>query len=219
MSEVIPLPSTQINQAVAVLNRAFNRDPLYVYLIPDDDRRTRLLSSFHDITIRYALRYGEVYTTEGNVGGNEANVGDAMNCDPTLAIEGVACWLSPGNTTPSLWRLLRVALRGAPLLFGFAGYRHYAPVGEYVEKIHHQAVSGPHWYLWGLGVDPSHQRQGLGGRLIQPILARADRDHLPCYLETMNEVNLPFYEKHGFKVMSDGIVPGTELHVWGMRRG
>lgn len=195
----INLSASHVRQASLVLARAFYRDPLYVYLMPDDVRRERLLPSFQALTVRYALRYGEVYATPG--------------------LEGVACWLTPGNTTPTLWRMLRVALRGAPASFGISGYRRYAPIGAYTEKMHEQVAPDPHWYLWVLGVDPSRQRQGLGGQLIQPILARADRDHLPCYLETMNEANLPFYVKHGFMVVSDGVVPGTGLRVWGMRRG
>ena len=84
----------------------------------------------------------------------------------------------------------------------------------------HSTMSQPHWYLWGLGVEPSSPHQGLGGLLIQPmpILARAGRDGLPCYLETTNEVNVPFYQKHGFSVVGDGVVPGTTLRVWEMRR-
>jgi ribosomal protein S18 acetylase RimI-like enzyme len=75
-----------------------------------------------------------------------------------------------------------------------------------------------HWYLWGLGVEPSRQGQGIGGMLIQPVLARADASGLPCYLETMNEKNVPFYEKHGFKIVSDAEVPRHGLRVWAMLR-
>jgi len=193
---VIALPPSQIKQACAVLSQAFYDDPLFQYLIPDEARRARLLPSFHSITIRYAMHYGEVYTTPG--------------------IDGVACWLVPGRTTPTWLGMLRVALHGAPALFGLSGLRRYFPIGSYVEKVHEQAASGLHWYLWELGVDPSCQHQGIGGQLIQPVLERAARDNLPCYLETMNEINLPFYEKHGFKVVSDGVVPECGLRVWGM---
>jgi hypothetical protein len=41
---------------------------------------------------------------------------------------------------------------------------------------------------------------------------------LPCYLETENERNLPFYERHGFEVVSDGEVPKRGLRVWAMVR-
>jgi len=195
-NEVIALPPSQLKQASAVLCRAFYDDPLVQYTVPDKARRTRLLPSFYSIVVRYALRYGEVYTTP--------------------AVEGVACWLSPGNTTLSQWRMLRVALHNVSLLFNLSDQRRNNIVARYTDSVHEHAVSGPHWYLWGLGVDPSRQHQGIGGQLIQPNLARADRDGLPCYLETTNEINLPFYEKHGFKVVSDGVVPECGLRVWGM---
>jgi hypothetical protein len=53
---------------------------------------------------------------------------------------------------------------------------------------------------------------------MQPMLARADSDHLPCHLETTNEKNVPFYKKHGFKVVSEGNVPRHALHIWAMLR-
>ena len=195
-NSVLLLPPSQIKQASTVLGRAFYDDPLFQYLIPDEARRARLLPSFHGITIRYAMRYGKVYTTP--------------------EISGVACWLAPGHTTPTWWGMLRAALHGAPASFGLTGLRRYLPIGDYVEKVHEQAASGLHWYLWELGVDPSRQHQGIGGQLMRPIRARAARDNLPCYLETMNEINVPFYEKHGFTVMSDGVVPECGLRVWGM---
>src|SRR5437868_742361 len=83
MISILPPTREQIRRASEVMARAFFRDPLYQYLIPDEARRKRLLPSFQDITIRYALRYGEVYTT------------------PSL--DGLACWLSPGHTTPTWW--------------------------------------------------------------------------------------------------------------------
>ncbi len=63
---------------------------------------------------------------------------------------------------------------------------------------------------------PARQGFGIGGMLIQPVLALADIDRLPCYLETMNEKNVLFYEKYGFKVMNDGVVPRHRLHVRAM---
>jgi GNAT superfamily N-acetyltransferase len=197
MNEIIRLAPLQVKQASDVLCRAFYHDPLVQYMVPDEARRTRVLPAFYRIVVRYALRYGEVYTT--------------------AEVEGVACWLTPGNTTVSTWRLLRLA-PGALFAFDLSEQRRSITFALYTDEAHARAVSGPHWYLWGLGVEPTRQRQGLGSHLIQPILARADRQGLPCYLETTKEVNVPFYEKHGFTVVSDGIVPGTTLRVWGMRR-
>ena len=78
----VRLAAQHINQTAEVLARAFQNDPMLKYLVPDDIRRARLLPSFFGLVVRYCLRYGEVYTT--------AN------------LEGVACWLPPGNTEP-IW--------------------------------------------------------------------------------------------------------------------
>jgi GNAT superfamily N-acetyltransferase len=51
-----------------------------------------------------------------------------------------------------------------------------------------------------LGVDPSQQGRGLGGTLLAPGLARADRERHRVYLETARADNVPFYKRHGFKL-------------------
>jgi ribosomal protein S18 acetylase RimI-like enzyme len=194
----IPLVAHQHKLASEIMGKAFQDDPLWMYLAPDETRRARALSLSMNILVRYSLLYGRIYTT------------------PTL--DGVACWLPPGETTPSFSRLIRIGIRSAPFQLGWTGFRRYMAVENYSGKIHKSIAPGKHWYLWGLGVKPSQQGQGIGGMLMQPVLARADADCLLCYLETMNEINVPFYEKHGFRVVSDGVVPRHRLRVWAMLR-
>ena len=69
----------------------------------------------------------------------------------------------------------------------------------------------PHWYLEVLSVRPEHQRQGLGSRLVTPILERADRDHVPCDLETADPDNVAFYRRFGFEVVDPAleVIPGA----------
>jgi len=189
---------SQISRAAEALARAFQSDPMMTYITPDDTRRASVLSWFFNTGIRYGQSYGEVYTTE--------------------PADGTAIWLSPGNTTMTLWRMLRTGMLAAPLKFGLAGFGRFMNIMDYAEKAHKQAAPGLHWYLLGLGVEPSRQGQGLGGALIQPILARADTEGLPCYLETVNEKNLPFYQKHGFKVAVEGQVPRGGPYLWAMVR-
>jgi GNAT superfamily N-acetyltransferase len=195
---VVPLEAHQLGRAREVMGRAFQDDQLLRYLVPDDVKRARLAPSFVGKVVRYCSSYGEVHTT------------------PML--EGVACWLPPGNSAPTFTRMLRTGLLTEPLKFGRAGLRRFMDMVSYTEKVHKRAVPGPHWYLWGLGVEPSEQGKGIGGVLMQPILRRAGAEGLPCYLETENERNLPFYERHGFEVVSDGEVPKRGLRVWAMVR-
>jgi N-acetylglutamate synthase-like GNAT family acetyltransferase len=69
-----------------------------------------------------------------------------------------------------------------------------------------------------LGVEPSSQGQGLGTKLIQPGLARADEMSRLCYLETETESNVAFYQHRGFIVIDEGEVPGYGLKIWTMLR-
>ena len=89
-------------------------------------------------------------------------------------------------------------------------------VMNYADAEHKRLMKTPHWYLWALGVEPNSLGLGVGGRLIQPVLARADAEGLPCYLETETEGNVVFYQKRGFDVLSAGEVPGHGVKIWTM---
>jgi hypothetical protein len=41
---------------------------------------------------------------------------------------------------------------------------------------------------------------------------------VPCYLESADERNLPFHERLGFRVVEAGMVPGSHLRTWALRR-
>jgi ribosomal protein S18 acetylase RimI-like enzyme len=61
----------------------------------------------------------------------------------------------------------------------------------------------PHFYLFILGTAAASQSRGLGSALITDMLDRCDRQGLGAYLESSNIRNVPFYERHGFKVLSE----------------
>jgi len=50
------------------------------------------------------------------------------------------------------------------------------------------------------------------------MFARIDEEGLPCYLETLNEANVPLYEHFGFRVLEKSIIPETKLTNWAMLR-
>ena len=68
---------------------------------------------------------------------------------------------------------------------------------EQMEAMH---PTDAHWYLPWLAVDPTRQRDGLGGHLLELSLQRVDLDGVPAYLETPNPRTVGFYERHGFEV-------------------
>ena len=68
-----------------------------------------------------------------------------------------------------------------------------------------------------LGTRPDRQGTGVARGLLEPMLARADDDHLPVFLETGARANLAFYERFGFGQLAEKTVPSGPV-VWGMLR-
>jgi GNAT superfamily N-acetyltransferase len=101
---------------------------------------------------------------------------------------------------------------------GAAAWERFSSVCDYVEALHPKEVPEPHWYLPLLGVDPRLQRQGAGSALLKVILDRADKDALPAYLWTAKSRNVPFYQRHGFEVSTEGEEPGSGIWFWTMKR-
>ena len=199
--EVAPLTEAAFTSAQEALGRAFGADPLFTYLVSAPARRARFLSWYAGAMIRLGRRAGVV---------------DAAT--PAQApVAGVAVWLRPGHTAPPLSALVRARLLpGLPLRLGPAGFGRFVRFTQTVEGLHRRVVPGPHWYLLLLGVAPERQRQGLGSALVRAGLGRAAAGGLPCYLETLNAADLPFYHRHGFAVAAAGAVPRGGPPLWGM---
>ena len=190
-------------EAAQVLSRAFQSDPLFVYLMPNAEVRAVVTPAFFGVVAAYAQAYG------------------VLDLAPDGA--GAACWLRPGQTSPKVRQMLRLGwpprrLWRALFLFGARRMRQLMAISGYAEEQHRRAMPGEHWYLWAFGVDPERQRQGVGGRLLQVGLDRADAERKPCYLETNNVLNVSFYQKRGFKVVNHGQAAGHEVTFWAMRR-
>jgi ribosomal protein S18 acetylase RimI-like enzyme len=191
----VPLTEHQIPDAAAALARAFMDDPLQVYTFPSAAERARLSPAHFEPLLRYGVLYGEVLTTPG---------------EPM----GAAVWLGPesGDMTPE-----RMAASGLDRLadaIGEAPAARFGHVLGFAEPLHARNVAGPHWYLMVIGVDPTLKSQGVGTALIRPILAKADAQGLPCYLETAQPGNVGYYRHLGFEQMDEVMEPVSGLTVY-----
>lgn len=174
--------------------------PAFRHIFPDPAARTRALRAFFTATAADALRYGAV---------------DAITLDNELL--GVAVWLPPGRFPWDFARKLRSTPR--MLRIALAAPRSFATFTKLGANAEHHHPRDSHWNLEALGVKTSAQGCGLGTRLMQPGLERADNHRLPCYLTTSRAENVPFYERFGFYVENEKLplVPNGPTH-WGMRR-
>lgn len=71
------------------------------------------------------------------------------------------------------------------------------------EKMQEAHPKVPHYYLFTISALASARGQGIGRRLISPMLAHADREGVPVYLENSNPVNHGFYVSHGFEKIGE----------------
>ena len=191
--EIVRLHPSQLGAASAVLARAFYDDPAWVWLFPDEGRRSRVLPWL--FRAGFDATSADVWTTAGT-------------------ILGAARWLPPSRAPIRMGPTLR-ALVATPLRLGSATNRFFA-YGRSVENLRLRVAPGAHWYLAGIGVEPGAQRQGIGSALLRPGVEGAARDRVPAVLLTNNEENLSFYERHGFVVAAEGDTPEDGPHAWAM---
>lgn len=171
----------------AALARAFHDDPVAAFCLPSERRRPKQLRRFYAGRLRTLLP------------------DELVVCDDER--RGAALWAAPDR-----WHVPMRELLGNPsynrrtpqALWGFAR----------LDRIHPRR---PHFYLSVLGVSPEAQGTGLGSQLLRPMLDRCDREGVGAYLESSKERNVPFYERHGFRVAQEVSFPRGP-RMWAMWR-
>jgi GNAT superfamily N-acetyltransferase len=184
--------SADIEALADVLARAFHHDPVHRWLFPTDAECARGSRRFWTVIVQHALRKGTVLTTNRHA--------------------GAALWVPPQAVhEPATGGLLFMA-RMARILRqrSLRGLRAASAI-----EAHHFAE--PHWYLAVLGTAPEHRGKGVSTTVMEPILRRCDADGLPAYLESSNIANIPLYERRGFRVTGEIVLPGGPT-IWPMLR-
>jgi ribosomal protein S18 acetylase RimI-like enzyme len=175
-----------------VLARAFRSDPVHRWILPTELDWALSSDAFFAMVARDAMRHGNVYTTEAH--------------------EGAALWVPPYPQPAGAGRRLGMAAR-----WYLALGRRATRIGIELSRIERAHPPLPHWYLAVLGTDPRRQGRGVGSALMEPILERCDADRTPAYLESSKQENVPFYERHGFRVVGE-LVFRDGPTVWRMQR-
>lgn len=197
--EVVRLDPSQVKRASEVIALAFYDYPMFATVFPDPRRRDRYLSWYLRNVLNCALRFGEVYTTR--------------------SVLGVVFILPPGHTRISIWEYIRNGFLPTPFVLGIRNYWRSMGYLALAEQMQMELTRGrPHYYLWGLAVEPGHQRRGIGTALMSPVLAKADALELPVYLETHVEGNIAYYRRFGFELIQTVELQGREASLFCMLR-
>jgi ribosomal protein S18 acetylase RimI-like enzyme len=174
------------------LARAFFEDPVAIYFFPDSEKRSQGLKKF------FYIQISKLY---GPVGA------DILTSDPEKC---ASIWVKPDTKMPALRSLAGLL----PMVYYLRKRTFMAGKAlGYLESFHPK--DPPHYYLATIGVDPRFQGKGLGSDLMRPILNICDSKYIPAYLESSKQANVPFYERHGFKVKKTVYLPynGPPLYL------
>ena len=199
-----PIEITTVNdanwlQARETLVQAFADDPVAAHLFPDPSKRPAGMAHIFQMALRYGTRHGQV--------------------DVIQPAGAVAIWIRPEYARPSWTRLVRAGYLATPFAVGWSATRRMLRFEHFIESCRLRTLSLPHWYLFSIGVRPGQQGQGLGAALLRHGLKRAQATSVPCYLETANARNLPFYQKHGFRVVGAKRLPTDGPGIWSLIAG
>ena len=190
---VAPLRRGEEDALAALLAEAFADDPFGRGLGPPDDRRRRALI---ERVSRRDLARGPL-----SLGGAPlvARLGPADEQEPVgiaVAYVRAAHPPMPSNLTV------------ASLVYLSAGPSVWLRANRAARDLARSHPGHPHLYLDQLAVAAPHRRRGIGERLLRAVLADADRDRLPTFLETMTAANVAYYERFGFRATGRLPLPG-----------
>jgi GNAT superfamily N-acetyltransferase len=180
VTDARPAADEERPQVITTLCRAFFDDRIYRWMVPDDDQRRRSAATFYTRFVGACWPHGQVYA--GGAG------------------KGAALWVPP---SAELVGEHEAEAFTHDLLESAGDDACSARTAQVFALLDEHHPSDPHWYLAFMGVDPSAQGQGIGSALLTAVLAIADRDGSPAYLEASCPENRRLYERNGFELMRE----------------
>jgi ribosomal protein S18 acetylase RimI-like enzyme len=193
--DLYKLKKKDIQKSAVVLAKAFYNYPTFKYIFGEhpDQEHNELVFRF---IIKYAVLYAKAYANSPK-------------------IEGIILFSEFKDYNFSFFRSLRCG--GLSLMrVGSDVGKRFAHYNQFCLKIHNELVKEPHYYVILNGVDPEKQNQGIGGKLLRFMLQFAKEKNQPCYLETHGNKKVDFYKKFGFRVVSEDIIPDTDISQFAM---
>ncbi len=182
--QIHPAQATaEVDALVEALSQAFDQDPHINWIVRQDSQRSAAFRQLFRLLLTDLGGKGEIFSTTD--------------------LKAAAIWFPPAAWRLNLLTQIKVGLR-----FGaISGWKNLAVRAYGLNLMEAKHPKEPHYFLQTIGVDPTVQGLGYGAALLQPLLTRCDESSTPAYLETSNQANIPFYEKHGFKVISNTSLP------------
>ena len=188
----IERPGEAALQLGSTLARAFETAPDYSFILAHHAHKRRALAWFFGrFSARLCARYGDMLSTaDGSAG---------------LMV------FHPGRA-PSLFGVLAAGVLCFPFRFGLRGTLRAFALGLHMERVRLSLAPEPHLYVLAVGVSPESQGRGQGHDLMTRALEQADARGVPCYLEAFEEHLVQHYQRRGFRLVGQEVLPNG-LHL------
>ena len=95
--------------------------------------------------------------------------------------------------------------------FGVSLYLRSLRYENNCQKVKSRYTTPDTWYCMCFVVKPVLQGQGVGSRLIRPVLDILERNNIPLYLETHKTTNVEMYKHYAFEVVGVSNIPRTTI--------
>ena len=164
---------------IDILSSSFDDNKSVNYIIKQDSKRRERLKKLMQYSFEYCRIFGDVFLTE-----------DRKAC---------ALIIKPDEKKTSI----KSVLLDAKLVFGVVGIGNIEKAIARESAIKRIHPDGKLYYLWFIGVDPLQQNKGIGSKLLDEVINRAQAHNRIICLETSTLKNIPWYEKFGFTVYKE----------------
>ena len=159
-----------------ILTRSFVDNKSVNYIIKQDEKKEQRLKRMMEYSFDICNLFGDVFISD-----------DRKAC---------ALVVIPDRKKVTLKTILLDA-KMALSVTGLLNIKKAISRESAIQKIHPDV---PLYYLWFIGVEPSQQGHGTGSKLLNEIIQKGLSENRTICLETSTTKNIPWYEKHGFKI-------------------
>jgi len=195
---LLTLEKKHIKAVSLMLSRAFKDELKDIFPHPEERRKKTVY--VNELYLLYEFSNSKAFITSPN-------------------LEGIAVWVHSSKwKRKSFWRIITSGAIWLTMKIGIKALRKLQALDKRMENKHKELVPNEHWYLAVLAVDPQHQGKGYASRLLNEMLSKIDEDGLPCYLETDGDKNVSMYQRFGFKVLDEFVLPETKDKMVAMLR-
>ena len=197
-AQLVHLGRERLEEAIEILSRAFERDPLMKFLFEKSTSvfKQSLAEFFRfSCEVRFDLEWA------------------LLGCIHDSKLVGIACITEPEKKSwPESLSRTYERLKSA------IGPEASSRLERFSELTDTYCPDEPHFYLQDFGVHPAFQGMGIGRLLLNEVHALSDRypGSIGVGLDTENEHNVALYEHFGYSVVVKTELDGMKL--WSMFR-